>query len=59
MVSGGKDAKLRVWHVWDTHQVMEKSIKEHKATINCVQLIGTQCVSGASDGSSIVRDLVE
>ncbi len=38
MVSGGFDGSVRVWRVTAESRVMLGSMKEHKATVNCIRV---------------------
>eukprot|EP01001_Neometanema_parovale_P010334 NODE_656_length_2219_cov_67.693702_g626_i0.p1 GENE.NODE_656_length_2219_cov_67.693702_g626_i0~~NODE_656_length_2219_cov_67.693702_g626_i0.p1 ORF type:complete len:645 (-),score=144.07 NODE_656_length_2219_cov_67.693702_g626_i0:285-2162(-) len=59
LISGGADSQVRVWKLGRDSQVMEASMKEHKATVNDISLRGSdqQCVTASDDGSCIVWDL--
>lgn len=59
LISGGADSQVRVWKLGRESQVMEASMKEHKATVNDITLRGndSQCVTASDDGSCIVWDL--
>eukprot|EP00906_Rhabdomonas_costata_P028803 RCo040722 len=59
LISGGADSQVRVWRIGHESQVMEASMKEHKATVNAISLRGNdqQCVTASDDGSCIVWDL--
>eukprot|EP01065_Artemidia_motanka_P037097 TRINITY_DN4531_c0_g3_i1.p1 TRINITY_DN4531_c0_g3~~TRINITY_DN4531_c0_g3_i1.p1 ORF type:complete len:672 (+),score=195.13 TRINITY_DN4531_c0_g3_i1:96-2018(+) len=59
ILSGGADSQVRVWSVSKTKQVMDASMKEHKATVNaiCIRSNDRECISASDDGSCIVWDL--
>jgi len=59
IVTGGADSQVRVWRVSSTSYSMEASMKEHKATINAIAILGddSECISASDDGSCIVWDL--
>mmetsp|Transcript_45807 Transcript_45807/g.81862 ORF Transcript_45807/g.81862 Transcript_45807/m.81862 type:complete len:634 (-) Transcript_45807:154-2055(-) len=59
LVTGGADSQVRVWKLGRDSQVMEASMKEHKATVNavCMRSNDTYCVTASDDGSCIVWDL--
>lgn len=59
LISGGADSQVRVWKIGRDSQVMEASMKEHKATVNaiCLRASDQQCVTASDDGSCIVWDL--
>jgi len=59
MVSGGKDGRVRVWKVTNSHRSMIHSMKEHRGSVSSVVCNqgGTQVVSASTDGSCIVWDL--
>jgi WD40 repeat protein len=59
LVSGGMDGQVRVWRVSKQSRVMIASMKEHKATINCIQVRNndSESVSASSDGSCIIWDM--
>lgn len=59
LISGGKDGRVRVWRITASRQSMEASMKEHRASINSIQILkdNSACVSASSDGSCIVWNL--
>jgi len=59
VLSGGADGQVRVWRVTRQSRVMVASMKEHKATINCIQVRNndSESVSASSDGSCIIWDM--
>lgn len=59
LVSGGSDGQVRVWKIGANSQVLEASMKEHKATINSVHISydSKECISSSDDGSCIVWDM--
>jgi len=59
LISGGADSQVRVWSIRKGSQVLEASMKEHKATVNAISLRSKdqQCVTASDDGSCIVWDL--
>eukprot|EP01062_Namystynia_karyoxenos_P031383 TRINITY_DN2327_c0_g1_i2.p1 TRINITY_DN2327_c0_g1~~TRINITY_DN2327_c0_g1_i2.p1 ORF type:complete len:638 (+),score=243.83 TRINITY_DN2327_c0_g1_i2:91-2004(+) len=59
ILSGGADSQVRVWKVSKHKQVMEASMKEHKATVNAIAMRSNdmECISASDDGSCIVWDL--
>ena len=59
IVSGGFDGSVRVWRITAESRVMIGSMKEHKATVNCIKVRGNdlEFVSASSDGSCIIWDM--
>mmetsp|Transcript_42589 Transcript_42589/g.99981 ORF Transcript_42589/g.99981 Transcript_42589/m.99981 type:complete len:612 (+) Transcript_42589:132-1967(+) len=59
LVSGGFDGSVRVWRVTAESRVMLGSMKEHKATVNCIKVRGNdmEFVTASSDGSCIIWDM--
>eukprot|EP00294_Goniomonas_avonlea_P013212 CAMPEP_0114556708 /NCGR_PEP_ID=MMETSP0114-20121206/9432_1 /TAXON_ID=31324 /ORGANISM="Goniomonas sp, Strain m" /LENGTH=623 /DNA_ID=CAMNT_0001741929 /DNA_START=93 /DNA_END=1964 /DNA_ORIENTATION=- len=59
IVSGGSDGSVRVWRVTRAASTMVASMKEHKATVNCIHVRAndSECVSASSDGSCIIWDM--
>jgi len=59
VVSGGFDGSVRVWRVTSESRVMLGSMKEHKATVNCIKVRkdDSEFVSASSDGSCIIWDM--
>jgi WD40 repeat protein len=59
LISGGSDGQVRVWQINRESQVLIGSMKQHKATINCICLKkdNSECVSACDDGSCIVWNL--
>jgi WD40 repeat protein len=59
LISGGFDGSVRVWRVSAESRVMLGSMKEHKATVNCLKVRGNdlEFVSASSDGSCIIWDM--
>jgi len=59
LISGGFDGSVRVWRITAESRVMLGSMKEHKATVNCLKVRGNdmEFVSASSDGSCIIWDM--
>lgn len=59
LLSGGKDGRVRVWRITASRQSMEASMKEHRGTVNSIQITKDHaaCVSASADGSCIVWNL--
>lgn len=59
LLSGGKDGRVRVWRISASRQSMEASMKEHRGTVNSIQILkdNSACVSASADGSCIVWNL--
>jgi WD40 repeat protein len=59
IVSGGSDGQARVWAINKDSQKLVASMKEHKATINCivVKKDNMECVTASDDGSCIIWSL--
>ncbi|KAF5908072.1 cilia- and flagella-associated protein 52, partial [Clarias magur] len=60
LVSGGGEGQVRVWKILrDTHRLIT-SMKEHKASVNAIQIKSNdeECVTASSDGTCIIWDLV-
>eukprot|EP00999_Lentomonas_sp_LEN2_P000022 NODE_101_length_2309_cov_86.545371_g80_i0.p1 GENE.NODE_101_length_2309_cov_86.545371_g80_i0~~NODE_101_length_2309_cov_86.545371_g80_i0.p1 ORF type:complete len:654 (+),score=140.80 NODE_101_length_2309_cov_86.545371_g80_i0:177-2138(+) len=59
IITGGADSQVRAWQIGQGSQMMIASLKEHKATVNCIALRAgdTHCVTASDDGSCIVWDL--
>ncbi|KAL2101062.1 hypothetical protein ACEWY4_002823 [Coilia grayii] len=57
---GGEGQQVRVWEVLtDLHTLLE-TMKEHKASVNCIKIKSNdkECVTASSDGTCIIWDLV-
>lgn len=59
LISGGGEGMLRVWRLNKDSQVLEASMKDHKGSVNSIQVKrdDSECVSASSDGSCIIWDL--
>ncbi|KAF1326773.1 Wd repeat-containing protein 16, partial [Globisporangium splendens] len=59
LITGGKDGRVRVWRITPSRQTMEASLKEHRGSVNSIQVVKdcSACVSASSDGSCIVWNL--
>ena len=59
IISGGNEGMVRVWRIGSQSQSMIASMKEHKGSVNCIQLRknDSECVSGWNDGSCIIWNL--
>ncbi|KAG5279889.1 hypothetical protein AALO_G00082690 [Alosa alosa] len=60
IVSGGGEGQVRVWEILaDSHSLLE-TMKEHKASINCIKIKSNdkECVTASSDGACVIWDLV-
>ncbi|KAL0481478.1 flagella-associated protein 52 [Acrasis kona] len=59
IISGGSDGQARVWSITKDNQKLAASMKEHKATINCivVKKDNSECVTASDDGSCIIWNL--
>jgi cilia- and flagella-associated protein 52 len=59
VVTGGADGSVRVWRITSESRTLLASMKEHKATVNCIRVRrnDSECVSAASDGSAIIWDM--
>jgi WD40 repeat protein len=59
IISGGEQGEVRVWSIGTQTQVMETSMKEHRARVSDIKVTekDDQAVSSSHDGSCIVWDL--
>ncbi|KAF5832700.1 flagellar associated protein [Dunaliella salina] len=59
VISGGEEGMVRVWRINRDSQVLEASMKDHKGSVNSIQvkMDDSECVSASSDGSCIIWDL--
>ncbi|XP_070842614.1 cilia- and flagella-associated protein 52 [Chaetodon trifascialis] len=60
IVSGGGEGQVRVWELLPGgHQLLE-IMKEHKATISCIEIKSDdkECVTASFDGACIIWDIV-
>lgn len=59
IVSGGSDGQVRVWQITPSAQTLVASMKQHKATINSIDIKkdNSECITASDDGSCIVWDL--
>lgn len=59
IISGGDQGEVRVWTIGSQTQVMEASMKEHRARVSDIKVNkkDDQAVSASHDGSCIVWDL--
>jgi cilia- and flagella-associated protein 52 len=59
LITGGDDARVRIWKITSQHQVMLFSLKEHRGPINTLRVNTdeTDVISASSDGSCIMWDL--
>jgi WD40 repeat protein len=59
VISGGMEGEVRVWKIGRQTQVMEASMKEHRARVNDIKVRKNDemAVSASSDGSCIIWDL--
>lgn len=59
IMSGGGDGRVRVWRIYEKHQVMLHSMKEHRGSVNSIvcNSDGSQAVSASADGSCIVWNI--
>lgn len=60
LLTGGSDGLVRVWLITGVKCSLEASMKEHKASVNCIVVShdDMECVTASDDGSCIVWDLV-
>uniref|UniRef100_A0A8D0AV03 Cilia- and flagella-associated protein 52 n=1 Tax=Sander lucioperca TaxID=283035 RepID=A0A8D0AV03_SANLU len=60
IVSGGGEGQVRVWELQPHGHRLLETMKEHKATINCIKIKSDdkECVTASSDGACIIWDLV-
>ena len=59
IISGGDQGEVRVWQIGAQTQIMEASMKEHRARVSDIKINhkDDQAVSASHDGSCIVWDL--
>lgn len=59
IVSGGMEGEVRIWKIGSQTQIMEASMKEHRAKVSDIKINRSddQAVSSSFDGSCIVWDL--
>ena len=59
IVSGGSDGQVRVWQISPSTQTLVARMKEHKATINSIDIRkdNSECITASDDGSCIVWSL--
>uniref|UniRef100_A0A671K1R5 Cilia- and flagella-associated protein 52 n=1 Tax=Sinocyclocheilus anshuiensis TaxID=1608454 RepID=A0A671K1R5_9TELE len=59
-VSGGGEGQVRVWEIFQDSYRLIETMKEHKATVNCIKIKSNdkECVTASSDGACIIWDLV-
>lgn len=59
IISGGDQGEVRVWEIGQQTQIMEASMKEHRARVSDIKVNhkDDQAVSASHDGSCIVWDL--
>lgn len=59
IISGGDQGEVRVWEIGSQTQIMEASMKEHRARVSDIKVNkkDDQAVSASHDGSCIVWDL--
>lgn len=59
IISGGKDATVRVWKIGEDSQTMETSMKEHRGPVNSVHIRPNdkECLTSSDDGSCVIWDL--
>lgn len=59
IISGGDQGEVRVWKIGTQTQIMEASMKEHRARVSDIKVNqkDDQAVSASHDGSCIVWDL--
>ena len=59
IVSGGMEGEVRVWKLLSSSQVMDTSLKEHRARVNEIRCNknNDQAISASSDGSCIIWDI--
>ncbi|KAA8594982.1 hypothetical protein FQN60_012117 [Etheostoma spectabile] len=60
IISGGGEGQVRVWELQSHGHRLLETMKEHKATINCIKIKSDdkECVTASSDGACIIWDLV-
>uniref|UniRef100_A0A673L506 Cilia- and flagella-associated protein 52 n=1 Tax=Sinocyclocheilus rhinocerous TaxID=307959 RepID=A0A673L506_9TELE len=60
IVSGGGEGQVRVWEIFQDSSRLIETMKEHKATVNCIKIKSNdkECVTASSDGACIIWDLV-
>ncbi|KAI2663503.1 Cilia- and flagella-associated protein 52 [Labeo rohita] len=60
IVSGGGEGQVRVWEIFQNSYRLIETMKEHKATVNCIKIKSNdkECVTASSDGACIIWDLV-
>ncbi|XP_030649757.1 cilia- and flagella-associated protein 52-like [Chanos chanos] len=60
IVSGGGEGQVRVWEILPHFHRLVETMKEHKASINCIKIKSNdrECVTASSDGACIIWDLV-
>lgn len=59
LITGGDDGEVRVWRLYESSQVMEATMKEHRSVISSIHMGSTdyECVTASGDGSCIIWDL--
>ncbi|XP_054461063.1 cilia- and flagella-associated protein 52 [Anoplopoma fimbria] len=60
IVSGGGEGQVRVWELQPHGHRLLETMKEHKATINCIKIKSDskECVTASADGACIIWDIV-
>ncbi|XP_063039846.1 cilia- and flagella-associated protein 52-like [Engraulis encrasicolus] len=60
IVSGGGEGQVRVWEALTELHTLLGTMKEHKATVNCIKIKSNdkECVTASSDGACIIWDIV-
>ncbi|XP_074549088.1 cilia- and flagella-associated protein 52 [Halichoeres trimaculatus] len=60
IVSGGGEGQVRVWELQPHGHKLLETMKEHKATVNCIKIKSNdkECVTASADGACIIWDIV-
>uniref|UniRef100_A0A3Q3KS70 Cilia- and flagella-associated protein 52 n=1 Tax=Monopterus albus TaxID=43700 RepID=A0A3Q3KS70_MONAL len=60
IISGGGEGQVRVWELQPSGHRLLETMKEHKATVNCIKIKSDdkECVTASSDGACIIWDIV-